>query len=69
MGIPDLGFSNPYLKLGTALMVVAIVIIALLSFFSFSGTHQTTLNVGELLLGSGIVVYIVGRLVKALQSK
>jgi hypothetical protein len=69
MGISNLGLSNPYLKLGVALMVVGLVTVALASFFVVSSTRQATLHVGGLLLGSGIVVYFISRLAKAWPSK
>jgi hypothetical protein len=70
MSVSSLGLSNPYLKLGVALMVAALAVMALASLFSAGSTYQaTTLHVGGVLLDSGIVVYLIGRLVKALHSR
>jgi hypothetical protein len=70
MSISSLGLSNPYLKLGVALMVAAPATIALASLFSAGSTDQaTTLHIGGVLLGSGIMVYLIGRLAKALRPR
>jgi hypothetical protein len=69
MSIPNLGLSNPYLKLGVALMIIAFTMLVLASLFAVGSTHQdTTLHVGGVSLGSGIVVYLIGRAVKAWHS-
>jgi len=58
--------SNPYMKLGTALIFAAIVAIAWTSFFSSDSSLQAaTRNIGGFLLISGLVMHVIGRVVRA----
>ena len=62
---PDFGLSNPYLKFGAALLLLGIALVAG-SFLL--GTYGTTLYVGFSLFVSGVVIYVAGRVAKAISS-
>jgi hypothetical protein len=64
------GLSNPYLKIGAAFVIAALVAIAWTSFFSTDRELQAIVrNVGGLLLLSGMVIYAIGRVVRARRSR
>ena len=66
MGGSSFGLSNPYLKLGAGLIFASLAAIACALFSSPGGSVQaTTWNIGGVLLLSGVVVYVIGRVVKA----
>ena len=66
MGGSSFGLSNPYLKLGAAFVFASLAAIAWTSLFSADGSVQAaTRNIGGVLLLSGTVVHVIGRVVKA----
>jgi len=70
MSTSDFGLSNPYLKTGAALVLVALAAIACTSFFSTDTALRATVrDLGALSLLSGTVVYILGRVVQARRSR
>ncbi len=65
-----LGLSNPYLIAGALLFFVGLAAIAGSSFFFTDRELQAAaLNIGALSLLSGIVVYVIGRVVQVKRSK
>lgn len=58
----DLGLSNPYLRFGGVLLLLS-VLVALSEFVFGSGANR--FRVAGFLLAAGMVVYVIGRIVKA----
>ncbi|MBB5863527.1 hypothetical protein [Xanthomonas sp. 3058] len=64
------GLSNPYLKIGRSLVMVALVAIAFTSFFLPDRDLQAIVrNIGGVVLLSGAVVYAIGRFVQAKHAR
>ena len=65
MSLPDLGLSNRYLKYGVALLVLGLALIIASAWLNL----HNMLPVGSVFLAAGIVVYVVGRIIKAARSQ
>lgn len=61
----DLGLSNTYLKFAVALLLFGVVSIAVSLLLEAPGFAQ---QLGRMLLVTGIVVYVMGRIAKAVSS-
>ena len=70
MGNSAFGLSNPYLKIGAALVMSSLAAIAFTSFFSPDRELQVAVrNIGGFALLSGAVIYVIGRFVRAKRAR
>jgi hypothetical protein len=63
----SLGLSNPYLKIGVTLFLVGVAMIAGSSLLEMKASEAIA-QAGFVLLGTGFVVYVIGRIAKAIRS-
>lgn len=68
MSKSNFGLSNPYLKLGLALLLLGAGLVVGAITVLPDGRVELLVYVGGALFTSGVIVYVAGRIGKALQS-
>lgn len=61
MNLADLGLSNPFLKFGVWLLALGVALILVSAALDL----RNMLPVGSVFLAAGIIVYVIGRIIKA----
>ena len=61
MNLADLGLSNPFLKFGVWLLALGLALILVSAALDL----RNMLPVGSVFLAAGIIVYVIGRIIKA----
>ena len=70
MSSSNFDLSNPYLKFGGGLVMVALTAIAVTSFFSTDRELQAVVrNISGLSIFAGSIIYVIGRVVRAIRSR
>ena len=61
MNLADLGLSNPFLKFGVWLLALGLALILVSAALDL----RNMLPAGSVFLAAGIIVYVIGRIIKA----
>ena len=70
MSSSSFGLSNAYLRIGTSLVIAALVAITVTSFFLPDREFQEVVrNIGSVVLFLGVVIYVIGRFLKAMHGR